>query len=52
LSGNHARISAWRLQQSLALTKVRRPDLLAARLLTKEETRLLEAIDKQEQDSI
>jgi tRNA (guanine37-N1)-methyltransferase len=32
--GNHARISAWRLQQSLALTKVRRPDLLAARLLT------------------
>jgi len=52
LSGNHARISAWRLQQSLALTKVRRPDLLAARLLTKEETRLLESIDKQEQDSI
>ena len=52
LSGNHARISAWRLQQSLALTKVRRPDLLAARLLTKEETRLLEEIDKQEQDSI
>lgn len=52
LSGNHARISAWRSQQSLALTKVRRPDLLAARLLTKEETRLLQEIDKQEQDSI
>jgi tRNA (guanine37-N1)-methyltransferase len=52
LSGNHARISVWRLQQSLALTKVRRPDLLAARLLTKEETRLLEEIVKQEQDSI
>jgi len=52
LSGNHARISAWRLQQSLALTKVKRPDLLAARLLTKEETRLLQEIDKQEQDSI
>lgn len=52
LSGNHARISAWRFQQSLALTKVRRPDLLAARLLTKEETRLLQEIDKQEQDSI
>lgn len=51
LSGNHARISAWRFQQSLALTKVRRPDLLAARLLTKEETRLLQEIDKQEQDS-
>ena len=52
LSGNHARISAWRLQQSLALTKVKRPDLLAARLLTKDETRLLQEIDKQEQDSI
>ena len=52
LSGNHARISAWRLQQSLALTKFRRPDLLAARLLTKEETRLLQEMDKQEQDSI
>ncbi|CAM8432068.1 TrmD tRNA-(guanine-N1)-methyltransferase [Candidatus Methylopumilus universalis] len=52
LSGNHARIRAWRLQQSLALTKVKRPDLLAARLLTKEETRLLQEIDKQEQDSI
>jgi tRNA (guanine37-N1)-methyltransferase len=52
LSGNHARISAWRLQQSLALTRVKRPDLLAARLLTKEETRLLQEIDKQEQDSI
>jgi tRNA (guanine37-N1)-methyltransferase len=52
LSGNHARISAWRLQQSLALTKVKRPDLLAARLLTKEETRLLQEIDKQVQDSI
>mgnify|MGYP006265257493 CR=1 FL=1 len=52
LSGNHARISAWRLQQSLALTRVRRPDLLAARLLTKEETRLLQEMDKQEQDSI
>ncbi len=51
LSGNHARISAWRLQQSLALTKVRRPDLLSARLLTKEESRLLEEINKQEQDS-
>jgi tRNA (guanine37-N1)-methyltransferase len=28
LSGHHARISAWRRRQSLALTAVRRPDLL------------------------
>lgn len=27
-SGDHARIAAWRLEQSLALTKKRRPDLL------------------------
>lgn len=29
LSGDHARIAAWRKEQSLALTKQRRPDLLA-----------------------
>ena len=30
LSGNHARIAAWRREQSLARTRERRPDLLAA----------------------
>ena len=30
LSGNHAAIDAWRRQQSLALTAVRRPDLVEA----------------------
>jgi tRNA (guanine37-N1)-methyltransferase len=41
LSGHHAKIRQWRLQQSLLLTRAKRPDLLAARLLTKEEARLL-----------
>ncbi len=41
LSGHHAKIRQWRLQQSLLLTRAKRPDLLAARPLTKEETRLL-----------
>ena len=28
LSGNHARIAAWRREQSLAVTRERRPDLI------------------------
>lgn len=42
LSGHHAKIRQWRLQQSLLLTRAKRPDLLAERPLTKEEARLLE----------
>ena len=52
LSGNHAKIREWRLKQSLLLTRAKRPDLLAARSLTKEEARLLqEDISEQEQAS-
>jgi tRNA (guanine37-N1)-methyltransferase len=42
MSGNHAKIKQWRLKMSLQRTRDRRPDLLAARSLTKEETRLLQ----------
>lgn len=53
LSGNHAKIREWRLKQSLLLTRAKRPDLLAARSLTKEEARLLqEIISEQEQASL
>ena len=48
LSGNHAEIRRWRLQQSLGQTASRRPDLLAARALSKEEFRLLEAFRQAE----
>ena len=51
LSGNHAKIREWRLKQSLLLTRAKRPDLLAARSLTKEEARLLLQIE-QEQASL
>jgi len=51
LSGNHADIQRWRLQQSLGRTWLRRPDLLAKRDLTKEESGLLAAFQK-EQDPI
>ena len=49
MSGHHAKIKRWRLKQSLAQTRAKRPDLLAERSLTKEESRLL-AEYEQEQD--
>ena len=53
LSGNHAKIREWRLKQSLLLTRAKRPDLLAARPLTKEEARLLqEGLKEQELASL
>jgi tRNA (guanine37-N1)-methyltransferase len=51
MSGNHAKIREWRLKQSLALTRAKRPDLLAARSLTKEEARLLQAIDREQEQA-
>ena len=45
MSGNHAKIKQWRLQQSLLLTRAKRPELLTARSLTKEEARLLQEVD-------
>lgn len=48
LSGNHAKIRQWRLQQALGRTRQRRPDLLAARHLTTEETRLLQRFEQEQ----
>jgi len=53
LSGNHKNIHMWRLEQSLRLTKERRPDLWAAYLkdtshLTKQEKKLLQSIIDEE----
>jgi tRNA (guanine37-N1)-methyltransferase len=45
LSGNHAKIKQWRLKMSLQRTRDQRPDLLAARPLTKEEARLLKELE-------
>jgi tRNA (guanine37-N1)-methyltransferase len=46
MSGHHEAIRRWRLEQSLARTLARRPDLLQNRRLTEEEARLLEQIRK------
>ena len=49
-SGNHALIAEWRLEQALRRTLQRRPDLLAGRTLTPEESRLLQKIRQEERD--
>ena len=51
MSGDHEKIRVWRLKESLRETWTKRPDLLAERLLTKEESRLLQEVKReQEQD--
>jgi tRNA (guanine37-N1)-methyltransferase len=42
LSGHHENIRRWRLKQALGRTWLRRPELIAARALSKEEQRLLD----------
>jgi len=42
LSGHHEQIRRWRLKQALGRTWLRRPDLLAARRMSEEESKLLE----------
>lgn len=46
LSGNHEKIRQWRLQQSLARTWLRRPELLKTLALTEEQILLLEAFQQ------
>lgn len=50
-TGNHGLIAEWRLKESLRRTLERRPDLLAKRSLIPKESRLLEAIKQEQQDS-
>ena len=46
LSGNHAEIRKWRLMKALEATREKRPDLLAGRALTREESRLLDTLQQ------
>ena len=46
LSGDHAKIKAWRRQESLRATKRFRPDLLANAPMTEKEKHMLEAMDE------
>ena len=47
MSGHHENIRRWRLKQALGRTWLRRPDLLQARELSKEEQRLLEEFQQE-----
>ena len=47
LSGHHEAIRRWRLEQALGRTWQRRPELLAGRSLSKEETQLLQQYQEQ-----
>lgn len=47
LSGHHEQIRRWRLKQALGRTWQRRPELLAGRSLSKEETQLLGQFQEQ-----
>jgi tRNA (guanine37-N1)-methyltransferase len=47
-SGHHEQVRMWRLKESLRRTLLRRPDLLAARALTKEEAKLLDEVRREE----
>lgn len=49
LSGNHAAIEEWRLQQSLIRTRDRRPDLLDKRGLSETEQKLIDEFDRAQQ---
>ena len=48
-SGNHTAIDKWRKKQSLKLTKKYRPDLLEKYPLSKQDKKLLEELDSDEQ---
>jgi len=48
LSGDHAAIARWRRKQRLRLTRERRPDLLARAVLSAEDRRLLDEIEREE----
>ncbi|HTJ96359.1 MAG TPA: tRNA (guanosine(37)-N1)-methyltransferase TrmD [Rhodocyclaceae bacterium] len=51
LSGNHEKIRIWRLKQALGRTWLRRPELLADRVLSKEEAKLLAEFQREQESS-
>lgn len=47
MSGNHQKIAEWRLKEALRMTDKKRPDMLAYRVLTAQEQKLLEEIKRE-----
>lgn len=52
LSGDHAKISQWRREQQLIVTRKNRPDLLAKANLSKKDLAFLEDLDKQDSGNL
>lgn len=52
LSGDHARIARWRLQQALGITWLKRPDLLEKAALSEESKELLADFIAQQQERV
>lgn len=52
LSGNHERIRRWRRKEALRATRERRPDLLRAASLTREDHVLLREIEDEETEAV
>ena len=48
LSGNHAKISQWRREQQLIITRRNRPDLLAKARLSEKDREFLSALEEKE----
>jgi tRNA (guanine-1)-methyltransferase len=51
LSGNHARISQWRREQQLLITRRNRPELLAKAALSQRDLDFLAALDEEKTDN-
>jgi tRNA (guanine37-N1)-methyltransferase len=49
LSGDHGKIEKWRREQSLIRTRQKRPDLLASAPLTKQDRKILERLEREEE---
>lgn len=47
VSGNHAKIREWRMEQSILLTKKERPDLFAAHTFSKEEMKIVKRLKEE-----
>ncbi len=52
LSGDHAKIAAWRRRESLRLTFRRRPDLLEKAELTEEDRKFLKRLEAERTEEI
>lgn len=52
MSGHHENIRRWRLKQALGRTLLRRPELLAARTMSREERTLLEEFRRENEDGV